>query len=257
MGLWDRFKTLVKAEANDAISKREDPEKILNQLIIDMQEQLVTAKKQVAATIADEKRLRKSLDDELAKVAEWEQRAMNAVQGNRDDLAMEALARKAEYEKSAAEYQKQWEAQKANTEKLKEQLRALNNKIEEAKRKKNLLIAREKRAKATKSIQETMSGMNDSSAFDAFDRMSEKVDQMEAEAEAHEELAEGVTGDLLAKEIDKMSTSTSAQSDALAALKMKMGKTTAAPAPAAQQQQPVSYNINVNLPANSWDDEKF
>ena len=89
-------------------------------------------------------------------------------------------------------------------------------------RRKNLLIARQKRAEAQKTIQETMSGLNDTSAFDTFDRMSEKIEQMEAEAEASAELAEGFSGDGLASKFDELETDHGTD-EALAALKAKMG----------------------------------
>ena len=222
MSIFGRIGTLLKANINDLISKSEDPEKILNQLILDMKEQLINAKKQVAVAIADEKRLKKQLDSEVHKASEWEKKAMMAVRAERDDLAKEALSRKQEHDELASEYQGQWEAQKAAADKLRDSLRQLNNKIEEAKRKKNLLIARKKRAEAQKTIQETMSGLNDTSAFDSFDRMSEKIEQMEAEAEASAELAEGFSGDDLASKFEDLEADHGSD-EALAALKAKMG----------------------------------
>src|SRR5690625_182735 len=194
MSIWQRLKTLFKSNVNDAISKREDPEKILNQLVIDMREQLVTAKKQVAIAIADEKRLKKQFEEAAARANEWEQKAMLAVKAGRDDLATQALNRQQEAANLAKEYQKQFESQREATEKLRASLRKLNDKIEEARRKKDLLIARQRRAEAQGKIHETLSNMGDNSAFDTFDRMAEKVDQMEAEAEAHEELSEDMLG---------------------------------------------------------------
>ncbi|MFP4596940.1 MAG: PspA/IM30 family protein [Persicimonas sp.] len=222
MSIFGRIGTLLKANINDVISKAEDPEKILNQLILDMKEQLINAKKQVAVAIADEKRLKKQLDSEVHKASEWEKKAMMAVRAGRDDLAKEALSRKQEHDELAQEYQGQWEAQKAAADKLRDSLRQLNNKIEEAKRKKNLLIARKKRAEAQQTIQETMSGLNDTSAFDAFDRMSDKIEQMEAEAEASAELAEGFSGDDLSSKFEDLEADHGAD-EALSALKAKMG----------------------------------
>jgi len=222
MGIFGRIGTLLKANLNDLVSKAEDPEKILNQLILDMKEQLIEAKKQVAVAIADEKRLKKQLDNELHLSREWEKKAMMAVRAGRDDLAKEALARKQEHDDLAAEYKGHWEAQKAAADKLRDALRQLNAKIEEAKRRKNLLIARQKRAEAQQTIQETMSGLNDTSAFDAFDRMSEKIEQMEAEAEASAELAEGFSGDDLSSKFEALEEDHGAD-EALAALKAKMG----------------------------------
>src|SRR4029078_12625678 len=109
----------------------------------------------------------------------------------------EALRRKAEHDNQIVEFSKQWDLQKQAVDKLKDQLRTLNDKIEEAKRKKNILIARQKRAEAPRATQDTMRGLSDTSAFDTFERMSQRVDQIEAEAEASTELGGELTGDTL------------------------------------------------------------
>ena len=120
------------------------------------------------------------------------------------------------------EFGKQWQLQKDAVDKLKDQLRTLNDKIEEAKRKKNILIARQKRAEAQKAIQDTMRGLSDNSAFDTFDRMAQKVDQIEAEAEASTELGGELAGDTLQQKFKKLEGGTGADM-ALAELKAKMG----------------------------------
>jgi len=222
MGIFSRLSTLLKANINDLISKAEDPEKILNQLIVDMREQLIDAKKQVATAIADEKRLKKQYEKEQKKAQEWEKKAKMAVRAGRDDLAKEALQRKKEHDELAQEYKGQWEAQKNAADKLRSSLRQLNDKIEEAKRKKSLLIARKKRAEAQKNIQDTMAGLDDTAAFDAFDRMEQKVDQMEAEAEASAELSGEMTGDTLSQKFDDLEEDQGGD-EALDALKAKMG----------------------------------
>ena len=229
MGIWARISTLVKSNINAMISKAEDPEKILNQLIIDMREQFLEARKQVAVTIADEKRLKQQYEAELEKSQDWEKKAMIAVKAGRDDLATQALARKSEHDNLAEQWQQQWVAQKQAADQLRDALGRLNAKIQEASRKKNLLIARAKRAEAQKKIQDTMSGMGDNAAFDTFARMEEKVMQQEAEAQASLELSGEIEGDKLASEFKSLETSSVGQSDALAALKAKMG---VAPAPA-------------------------
>src|SRR5215217_3001305 len=97
MGLFDRLSTLLRSNINDLISSAEDPEKMLNQIIVDMRSQLVKAKQQVAAAIADEKRLRDQADAEFKQSEEWERRAMLAVNEGRDDLAKQALVRHGEH----------------------------------------------------------------------------------------------------------------------------------------------------------------
>jgi phage shock protein A len=222
MGIFSRLAQLIKSNLNDLISRSEDPEKMLNQVVLDMNNQLVEAKKQVAASIADEKRLAKQLEQEVANAQEWERRAMMAVRAGNEELAKEALARKREYEELVATLRDQWTKQKTAVDQLKTALRMLNDKIEEAKRKRNVLIARKKRAEAQKAIQETMSGLRDQSAFETFDRMSQKIDQIEAEAEAQADLADEYSGDTLAKKFQSLERTSSADDD-LVALKRKMG----------------------------------
>lgn len=235
MGIFARLATLIKSNLNDLISRSEDPEKMLNQIVIDMANQLIEAKKQVAVSIADEKRLAKQAEQEAANAAEWERRAMLAIKAGDDVLAKEALNRKKEHDQLATTLKDQWQKQKHAVDQLKTALRMLNSKIEEAKRKKNVLVARKKRAEAQRAIQETMSGMNNVSAFETFDRMAQKIDQIEAEAEASTEIAEQYTGDALAEKFGQLEATAGADDD-LVALKRKMGvlppeapKETAAP----------------------------
>lgn len=224
MGIFNRFSTVIKSNVNDMISKAEDPEKMLNQLILDMNDQYNKAKTEVAAAIADEKRLKKALVDQEAKVSEWTKKAELAITKGDDQLAISALNRKKEYEKLAEDYRIQWQGQKDSTDKLKSNLRDLKNKIEEAKRKKNLLVARTKRAEAQKSIQKTMAGLNDTNAFDAFSRMSEKVDTIESQAMAEVELNELMDGDDLEKQFEDLEKPNDEIMDELASLKAKLNE---------------------------------
>jgi phage shock protein A len=224
MGIFSRLGTLIKSNINDLISRAEDPEKMLNQVLLEMQQQLVEAKKAVAVAIADEKRLQKQYNSELDKAKEWERKAMLAVRAGDDALARQALVRKQEHENISGQFQTQWIGQKAAVDKLKDALRLLANKIEEAKRKKNILIARKKRAEAQRQIANTMQGLGDTSAFDTFDRMAEKINLLEAEAEAGAELAGELSGDTLeSKFLALESGGHGTEDDALSELKAKMG----------------------------------
>jgi phage shock protein A len=223
MGIFSRLGALIKSNLNDIISKAEDPEKMLNQVLLEMQQQLVEAKKAVAVAIADEKKLQKQYVTEADKSKEWERKAMVAVRAGDDALARQALGRKQEHENIATQFQQQWMAQKAAVEKLKDALRLLNNKIEEAKRKKNLLIARKKRAEAQQQIANTMQGLGDTSAFETFDRMAERIQLMEAEAEAGAELAGELSGDTLESKFLQLEAAGNSEDDALSELKAKMG----------------------------------
>jgi phage shock protein A len=222
MGLFARLGTLIKSNINDLISKAEDPEKMLSQVLLEMQQQLVEAKKSVAVAIADEKKLQKQYSLEVDRAKEWERKAMVAVRAGDDALAKEALVRKQEHDTIGGQYQQQWIAQKAAVDKLKDALRLLNNKIEEAKRKKNILVARKKRAEAQRQIAATMQGLGDTSAFDTFERMAERINLLEAEAEAGAELAGELSGDNLEAKFLQLEAG-GGDDDALAELKAKMG----------------------------------
>jgi phage shock protein A len=204
MGIFDRLTTLLRSNINDLISSAEHPEKMLNQIIVDMRSQLVKAKQQVAAAIADEKRLRDQADAELRQGQDWENRAVLAVREGRDDLAKQALIRQTEYVSHGQALEATWQSHRDETEKLKNALRDLNDKIEEAKRKKNLLIARQRRAQAQKRISETMSSLSEKSAFEAFARMEEKIDQSERQLRASAEIDEEFTGDRLGKDFKQL-----------------------------------------------------
>jgi phage shock protein A len=223
MGIMDRMATVIKSNLNHLINKAEDPEKMLDQILIQLRQQLVEAKREVAVAIADEKRLAAQLEAELEQVREWERRATMAVQKGEDDLAREALRRKADHEQIAIGYKKQWDAQQASTENLKNALRALSQKIEEAGRKKNLLVARQKRAEAQKHIHEVMTGLTDTSAFESFDRMTAKVEQIEAQADAAVELSQELSGDTMEQRFRALESSTDVEQE-LHALKAKVQK---------------------------------
>ncbi len=192
MSIFTKLSTVIKSNINDLISRSENPEKMLNQIILDMRDQLAKAKREVAAAIADERKLRASLDAEVKEVRQWEHRAVLAVKEGRDDLAKQALVRQQEHKERASTLDETWRAQAAETEKLKGSLRQLNDKIEEAKRKRNLLVAKQRRAQAQRRIHETMSGLSNTSAFDAFERMADKVDEQERESLAHQEVNEAL-----------------------------------------------------------------
>ena len=190
MGIFDRISSVFKANVNHMLSKAEDPEKMLDQIVLEMNEQLAKTKRQVTMAIADEKRLEKQYRSEETEAQEWERKATLALQKENETLAKEALARRNEHQNLANEYKIQWEKQKQAVDELKESLRALERKIEEAGRKKNLLIARQKRATAQQQIHETMAGMRNGNAFESFDRMEEKVLETEARADAAVEMAQ-------------------------------------------------------------------
>ncbi len=257
MGLFDRLSTLLRSNINDLISSAENPEKMLNQIIIDMRGQLAKAKQQVAAAIADEKRLRDQVDGEYKQAQEWERRAMLAVQNGQDELAKQALVRYNEHTEHGQQLEATWQSHRAETEKLKNSLRELNDKIEEAKRKKNLLIARQRRAQAQQRIHETMSSMSEKSAFEAFARMEERIVANEKQIQASSEIEEEFTGDRLANDFKRLerSSATASVDVQLLELKQKMGVLPAGAPPVSKQlgagQDEESVAAEIELPDRS------
>ena len=238
MGIFQRMSLVIRSWVNAIIGRAEDPQKVLEQLVVDMRGQLARVKQDVAAAIADEKKLLAQVDREKQQGEEWERRAMLAVQEGRDDLAKQALIRHNEHVQHAGQRNEPWVKHKADTEALKDQLRGLNDKIEEAKRRKNILIARARRAEVQGKIQQTMSTMSDQSAFESFERMAERIEDMERQAVAATELAGELTGDALARQFDQLEFKGNADQQLLE-LKQKMGMLPAGGA-AAPRQLPTS-----------------
>ena len=206
MGIFNKLSTLLRSNINDMIARAEDPEKMLNQIIVDMRDQLTKAKQEVAVAIADERKLKAQVEEERKQAQDWEKRAVLAVREGRDELARQALVRQQEYAGRSQSLYETWQRQATETERLKDSLRQLNAKIEEARRKKNLLIAKQKRAQAQKRIHETMAGLSDRSAFEAFDRMADRIEETERRALAAAEVSEDLHGDPLEKEFAQLET---------------------------------------------------
>jgi phage shock protein A len=188
MGLFDRIGRVVKANINDLVNKAEDPEKILEQAILDMQEDLVQLRQAVATAIATQKRSQKQYEQAQTEANTWQQRAMLALQKGDEELARQALQRKKTNSETADAMKAQLDQQTTQVDSLKRNLIGLESKISEAKTKKNMLKARAQAAKANEQLQNTIGSLNANSAMGAFDRMEEKVLQMEARSQAAAEL---------------------------------------------------------------------
>lgn len=201
MSLFDRFSRLFKSNINDMIDKAEDPEKMLRQIVEELNEDLLNVKTQVASAIATEKQLYQKYQQFQEEAEKWQARAELAVEKNDDELAREALNRKKTTQSTADGFRTQWEEAKKSVALLKDNLGKLESKIAEAQTKKELLIARARRADAEKRIQQTLSKSGSSNALAAFDRLEGKVQEREAQAAAYGELA----GDNLEDKFAKLS----------------------------------------------------
>ena len=188
MGLFDRLNRVLRANLNDLVSKAEDPEKILEQTIIDMQQDLVQLRQAVAQAIATQKRTEQQYNNNQSEANKWQQRAQLALAKADETLAREALVRKKSYLDTAVALKQQLDQQSVQVETLKRNLIALESKISEAKTKKDMLKARASAAKANQQLQNTLSNIGTGSALAAFERMEDKVLQMEAASQAAYEL---------------------------------------------------------------------
>lgn len=191
MGLFDRISRVVRANVNDMVSKAEDPEKMLEQALVDMNEDLVQLRQAVAKAIAAERRSRSQYEEQESEANKWQQRAQLALSKGQEDLARQALQRKKSAADAAAALKPQVDQQKSQVDTLKKSLIALESKISEAKTKKEMLGARMKAAKANQQLQDQVGNLNSNSAMGAFERMEEKVTEMEASGQAAAELASG------------------------------------------------------------------
>ncbi|MEM9924906.1 MAG: PspA/IM30 family protein [Cyanobacteria bacterium P01_D01_bin.50] len=217
MGLFDRVRRVVSANLNDLVSKAEDPEKILEQAIVEMQEDLVRLRQGVAQAIAAQKRTEKQYNDANNETNKWQRNAMLALQKGDENLARQALERKKSFTESANTLKVSLDQQNAQVDNLKRQLIQLESKISEAKTKKEMLKARITAAKAQEQLEGMVRGMNSSSAMAAFERMEEKVMMQEARAQSTAELA----GADLDSQFAQLEAS-SGVDDELAALKAQM-----------------------------------
>jgi phage shock protein A len=190
MSIFERINNILRANLNDMLDRAEDPEKMLNQIIRDMELAIQDAKSQVADMIAQEKVIRRDMEHSQELADEWEGKAELAVQKQRDDLALEALRRKRDYQEHADVYRQQWEAQQAAVERLKSELAQLESKYDEARRKKDVLIARQKRARAQADVIRTSERLDSIDYGAELDRMERRIVGEEARAEATAEMAE-------------------------------------------------------------------
>jgi phage shock protein A len=248
MGIFDKLSLLIRSNINDLIARAENPEKMLEQVIIDMREQQTRAKQEVALAIAEERKLKSQVENEARQAQEWERRAMLALQQGRDDLARQALVRQQEYAERARSMHETWTRQAADTEKVKDALRQLQVRIEEAQRKKNLLVAKQKRAQAQKRIHETMAGLSDTSAFETFERMAQKIEHTERLALASAELSEELSGDPLEKQFKALEAGTTSEDLEYRLLEMKQKMGLALP-PGAAAAPPAQLGAGASAPA--------
>ncbi|MXY62719.1 MAG: PspA/IM30 family protein [Synechococcus sp. SB0665_bin_28] len=221
MSFFSRLWRLMRANTNDLVSRAEDPAKILDQSLMDMQAELVKLRQAVATAVASQKRIERQASQARVQADHWYGRAQLALKGGDEDLARQALSQRKTHEETAQALSRQLESQAGQVDVLKRSLLKLEGQIAQAKTRKDTLKARAQAAQAQKQLEGAVSGISTDSAMAAFERMEEKVESLEAETAAIGELA----GDNLEARFEAMEGSD--VDDELAALKASM-----APAPA-------------------------
>jgi phage shock protein A len=209
MGLLERVSALVRANLNDLIDRAEDPQKMLKQVILDMQNQMIQIKTQVAIAIADEHLLRKKQKENEDKHAEWMRKAELAVDKKQDDLARGAVERAVGYRKLAENFAEEIEHQKNQVEHLRSAMRKLDEKLNEAQAKSELLLAKHRRSRALTKASQARIAAHDDSKIGTFDRMKNKVQSEEALGQAMAEMADDNVEEKLASlgksdEVDRL-----------------------------------------------------
>ena len=205
MGIVTRFINVIRAYTNSFLDKAEDPEKMLQQMLSDLETQKRQAKQRMTEALALQKRLERDTEKENQEAEKWEQKAILAVQNEKDELAKEALVRKKEHQRRGNEFEIQLEKHRNNAEVLKNGYQKMEDKIEEIKRKKGLLMAKQKQAEAQEKIYQTIEGIGDTSGtIETMDRIEEKVETMQSKAEAYQEISMDTEKESLERKFDEL-----------------------------------------------------
>lgn len=222
MGIFKRLSDLLKSNINDLIDKAEDPEKMVKQIIIDMQQELTKATQNYGKAKASE-RLAEKKYLEAKKVSEsWESKAKAALSQGNTDLAKQALAKKVKVDEDVAAYKEMYDSISAQTEAIGDQVEVLKSKLDEAKARQAMLIARSQMAETQKNLAKSTGGFDGASAFEKFNRMEEKVQRKEAEAAAFTEIAGAGEDAELEESFEKIEAETKVDAE-LARLMAEMG----------------------------------
>lgn len=195
MNLFDRLFRVIRANLNQLVSGMEDPEKVLNQTVTDMQNDLVKVRQAYAEVSATLKRIDRQREQAAITSAEWKKRAQLALQKGEEDLAREALLRKKAADEQEASLGSQIKAMRDNNEKLFSSMQQLEGKISEAKSKKDQYVARARTAKTSARVNDMLSSVSTSGGLEAFERMKAKVEELEVQADVSRELSSGGAAD--------------------------------------------------------------
>ena len=181
MGLLDRISRLVRSNVNHLVNGAEDPEKVLQQTVLDMQSDLVSMRQAVAQAIATQKRTERQCEQAKRTAAEWYNRAQLALQKGNDEVARDALTRRQTYIQTGQTLSPQITQQREIVQQLKANMGQLERKISEARTQKDMYIARARAAQSSVRLNEMI--RSNTSSTNAFEKMEARVLDLEAQAE--------------------------------------------------------------------------
>ena len=195
MGIFRRLSDIIKANINEMLDKAEDPEKMVKQIIIEMQTELTKATQNYGKAKASERLAEKRYLEAQKQSQGWENKAKAALSQGNQELAKAALAKKVKCDEDVENYKEMYDSISNQTEAIGDQVEILKSKLDEAKSRQAMLIARSQMADTQKSLAKSAGGFDGNSALEKFNRMEEKIERKEAEAAAFSEIA-GVDNEL-------------------------------------------------------------
>jgi phage shock protein A len=219
-GTFSRMTDILKSNINELLDRAEEPEKMIRQMVREMEEAVNKATASVGTAVANQKRLERQYNEKTAQTREWQRKAECAVEAGDDDLARRALERKTVFQKAADDLKPALDESQQTATQLRDQLRELKTKLEEARTRQGTLVARHRAAEARKKLAQSISGLG-SDAFSSFERFEQKIESTEAEAEAHTEIAGEMVD--IEKQVRKLDAHKEVE-DELAVLKAKLKK---------------------------------
>lgn len=223
MGIFNRIGDIIKSNVNDLIDRAEDPEKMVKQIIIDMQKELKKSTEALGKAKTSERLAKKQYEDALKVSADWESKAKSALQAGDTELAKKALAKKVKADEDVSNYKEMYDTISTQTEAIENQVEAIKAKLDEAKSRQAMLIARSQMADTKKNLAQSLGGIDSSSSSEKFDRMEEKIIRKEAEADAFADISGVDSNNDDSDEFEKLQTDSKVDAE-LQRLMAEMGK---------------------------------
>lgn len=189
MAIFERLSDLVKSNINDLIDRAENPEKMVKQIIIDMEEQLRKSTQGLGTAMGSLNQVKKQLEVAKEQSNTWQSKAKVCLEQGNEELAKQALENKVKQDKMVSQYEEMVNTMEAQVNEIKSQVDILKQKLEEARSKQAMLVARSRMADAKADMAKTLGNMDSKSAFAKMDKMEQKIEAKEAQADAFSEVS--------------------------------------------------------------------